>query len=82
MGRRKAAKTIDWHLIRSEYQANDISCRELAERYGIPVRAVAYRCERQRWQSGKKINREIVKDRKSTRLNFSHVSESRMPSSA
>ena len=28
------------------------------------------------------VNRELVKDRKSTRLNSSHVSESRMPSSA
>ena len=45
--------------------------REFSNYYGIPYRTV------QDWEAEK---REL--DRKSTRLNSSHMSESRMPSSA
>ena len=60
------------HYIASQQEGGSVTAKRIAEEYNIPPELLA------------KILQRLAKrgDRKSTRLNSSHIQKSRMPSSA
>ena len=71
--------SIEFNNLKLFRKQNGFNQEEVAEKLNVSRQAVA------KWESGETvpdIENCINRDRKSTRLNSSHIEESRMPSSA
>ncbi len=56
-------KTNDWEKIKAEYITTDISLRDLADKYGIPMSCVGRRASLEKWsQERKKHKNKVVKE--------------------
>lgn len=61
-------RKIDWETIQSEYVTTNVSQKELAEKHGVSVGTLRYRCAVERWGDQRRQHRDRIMEKTSERL--------------